>query len=411
MYDLIITGGNLFYKNQPLKLNMCIGIKDGKITEVAKDIDGKLANTIIDASEKLIVPTFMDMHMHIDKAFTMDNDQTYSLIAAVNNSIERGIQYYDWSEEQIFDYILENSSKVVEMCVKNGTTLLRTNLLFTQQWKTIALDAMMELKRKYKNYCEVQNAVSFPEPFMDTLIQATKDGKTDVIGGYPHFLAHYKEDTDKCFELALEYDLPIDLHCDESDTVNLNCFNHIIEMTKKHSLFSKVTCGHVTGLNATGMPDEMADESMKRAAEAGVNITSLTACNMYLMNMTRRGPTKVQRLLEEGVNVAVASDNIRDTFRPYGNCDLLEEARLTAQIHKMSTTEKLRQCMELISYNTAITACKKNYGLEIGDDADFNIIDAKTPEDAILDKSERLYVIKSGNVVAKNGVLIRDFIQ
>ncbi len=411
MYDLIITGCNLFYKDAPLKLNMSIAVKDGKIAKIGKDIDVSKAKTVISASEKLVVPTFMDMHMHIDKAFSMNNDQTYSLIAACNNSVERGIEYYDWSEEQIFDSILENSSKVVEMCVKNGTTLLRTNLLFMKEWGTIALEAMMALKKKYKNYCTIQNAVNFPDIYFDELVAATKAGKTDVIGGYPHLMPNYQQETDKCFRLGVEYGLPIDLHCDESDVVNLDCFGYIIKKTKEYAYNNLVTCGHVTGLNATGIPESMVNNYIYEAAENGVNITSLTACNMYLMNMTRRGPTRVPELLESGVNVAVASDNIRDTFRPYGNCDLLEEARLTAQIHKMSTSEKLRTCMELITYNTATIANKKNYGLEVGCDADFNIIDAKTTEEAVLSKSKRLYVIKAGNVIAEKGVIMRGFMS
>lgn len=411
MYDLLVTGGNLFLKDLPAEMGMDIAVKDGMIVKVAESIEPDLAEKVIDAKGKLIVPTFMDTHMHIDKAFTMDDDDTLSLIAACNNSERQDIRYFDWTDEQIYDEIMDHSSRVVEMCIAHGTTLLKTNLLFTPNWKTIALDVMMDLKKKYKGYCEVLNGVSFPDEFREELIKATADGKTDYIAGYPHLMPDHKACTDDCFRIAQEYNLPVDLHCDESDCINLDCFRYIIKKTREYHMEGLVTCGHVTGLNANKMPDELAETAIREAAEVQMNVTSLTACNMYLMNTTRRGPTRVRQLVEGGVNVAVASDNIRDTFRPFGNCDLLEEALTTAQVHKFGTSEWLHKTLEFVTYNAAKNALAKDYGLKEGCKADFNILDAATPDMAVISKAKRLYVLKDGKIIAKNGVINRKFMN
>lgn len=410
MYDYIIKNANIYLGNGHLKLNTDIAIKDGRIVKEEAGIDVEAASQVYQAEGMLVVPGFMDTHMHIDKAFTMDNDATLSLIEACANSDRLSDSYFGWSEEEIYKEIMEHAGKVVEMCIAHGTTLLKTNVLFTPTWKTLALKAMNELKEKYKEYITIQSCVGFVDEYREELLERAEKGQIDCIGGYPHLAPDYKAVTDDCFMLAKKFNLPLDLHCDEADTVNLDCFKYIIESTKKYSMEGKVTCGHVTALNATNISETEVEKLVEEAAAVSMNVTSLTSCNMYLMNMTRRGPSRVRQLAEAGVNVAIASDNVRDTFRPFGNCDLLEEALLTAQVHKFGSTEWLRKTMDMITYNPAKNAMAENYGLKTGCKADLCIIEAPTPEEAILSKAKRKIVMKGGKVVAKEGVLIRDYI-
>ena len=172
-------------KGEPTLMGKDIAILDGKIAKVADFIDDEAVETI-DATDRVIVPTFMDTHMHIDKAYTMKEDETISLIAACSNSDRHDIEYFGWTDEQIFDHIMDNSSRVVENAISHGTTLIKTNLLFTPTWKTIALDAMLELKKKYKGYCDIKTLVSYPDEYREELLQATKEGKVDFVAGYPH---------------------------------------------------------------------------------------------------------------------------------------------------------------------------------------------------------------------------------
>lgn len=409
MYDLLIVGANLYNGDTSVSIAKSIAVQDGKIAQVGEGLPHEAAKRVIDATGKLIAPSFMDTHMHIDKAFTMNDDNTVSLIAACNNSDKISLKYFDWTYDQIYSEIIDHSSQIIEMCIENGTTVIKTNVLFNKTWDTIALDAMLALKKKYKNYCDVLTCVSYPDEFRDELIARTAGGDVDFVAGYPHLEPDHKAVTDDCFTIAEKYGLPMDLHCDESDVVNLDCFNYIIDKTGEYGLQGRVTCGHVTGLDASGLPDEMAENAIIKAASVRMNVTSLTSCNMYLMNMTRRGPTRMRQLAEAGVNVAVASDNVRDTFRPFGNCDLLEEALLTAKVHKFGTTEWLRKTMGMVTYNAAANALTPDYGLRPGCRADFNIFDASLPETALLNQAKKLYVLKNGNIIAQNGEIVRDF--
>lgn len=411
MYDCMIKNVNLYLGKGELMTDADLAVKDGKIVRAERDLDPKDAEQVYYGEGKLALPGFMDTHMHIDKAFTMDNDETVSLIEACANSDRKMESYYGWTDDAIYQEIMEHSSKAAEWCIVHGTTLLRTNVLFHPNWKTLALKAMNDLKIKYADYITIQSCVGFPDEFRGELCAAAERGEIDVIGGYPHLCPDYRAVTDDCFELAQKYQLPVDLHCDESDVTNLDCFEYIIECTQKYGMEGKVTCGHVTGLNASGLEEDRAENLVQKAAEAKINVTSLTSCNMYLMNTERRGPSRVRQLTESGVNVSIASDNIRDTFRPFGNCDLLEEALLTAQVHKFGTVKWLRETMDMITYHPAVTALAEHYGLEAGCYADFSVVDAPTPEEAILRKASRDLVFRRGKLVSRKEKLIRDYIK
>ena len=61
---------------------------------------------------------------------------------------------------------------------------------------------------------------------------------------------------------------------------------------------------------------------------------TLPAANLFLQGrdaerLAPRGLTRVHELLDAGVQVAAASDNIQDPFIPIGSGDLLEIARWT----------------------------------------------------------------------------------
>ena len=298
--------------------------------------------------------------------------------------------------------------------MKNGTTAIKTNVSYLKPWRGISLDTIIDLKEKYKNICDVFILTTFTNPDPDVVFEqevapqwekAAKDGFVDFIAAYPHKHPDGRAIIDSVFAKSQEYGLPIDMHCDESDVPVLDCFSYILDKTIDTGMEGKVTLGHVTALASHLFSDEVAAKLIEKAARADVNITSLTSCNLYLMDMNRRGPTRVRELVDAGVNVAVASDDVREVLRPYGNCDLLEEALLTAKVHQMGTQDELRKVFDMISYNAARNCLMEDYGVDEGCVADLVVLDAPTPEKALLSQSHKPYVIKNGRIVAQDGKL------
>lgn len=417
-YDVLIKHGNIFGGGTWMQENTDIGILDGKIVEMKKDLDEKEAKEVIDATDKLVSPAFVDAHMHIDKALLAQNDRTTDLLSAINKSAENMSKIYpQMSEKEIYDDIMTRASKIIEMCIKNGTTALKSTVLTGSFWGMTAFKAMVDLKEKYKDACDILNVTPYSEGCEKEWEEAAAKGLIDFIGGCANiafdektgacqYTKDYKKEIDKAFELAVKYDLPIDLHCDESDVPNVDAFLYMIEKTMENQMQDRVSCGHVTALSADGMDPVLADTAIARCAKARVNVASMTSCNLYLMDWKRRGPAPIMKMQEAGVNVSIASDNIRDAFRPFGDGDLIRELLLTAQVHKLGTNWQFFKLMQMITFQPAKNALLPNYGILPGCDADLVILDAPSVTEAILSQVEKDYVLKRGKVVAKAGKLM-----
>lgn len=384
-----------------------VAVKDGKIAEIARGIAGS-ADEVIDAAGRLAAPAFVDSHTHLDKAMSAQNFDANGLGEAIGQS--RAFQD-SVPIDKVRDNVKDRASIVLDWEAANGTCAIKSHVLLDEKWGMEALYALNELKEEYKDKIQVLNITPYDPAFDKEWREAASNGQIDFIAGYPGLLGgdDYAAETDFLFDLAMEYDLPLDLHVNEADAPDLRCFEYVINKTLETGLKGRVTCGHVTGMNA--VPDEQAAEDIAIAKEAGVNIITLPSCNMYLMGRddkqpVRRGLTRVHEFLEAGVNISFASDNIRDHFRPFGNGDMLEEALFTAQCIQYGTVEQLRKVFAMGTINPAANCLLKDYGLKSGCNASFNLFREKTVNDAIISQHPRTHVFHNGKLIAKNGLLL-----
>jgi cytosine deaminase len=391
-YDLLIKNVNVFSGGNGLD----VAVKDGFIVKTEKGLLSREAAKTVEASGKLLSPGFVDSHTHIDKALIPGDPSATDLLSAITAS-EKYVNRL--AEEKILGDILDRSRKVLNMAISQGTTAIKTNVLINKAWRLKALEAMLELREEYRDRIDLYTVVPWERDFENDIDSMASRGAVDFIGGYPSLSADYKEDLDFIFKKALRFGLPIDIHVDESDTPDIGCFEYVLDKTIETGLAGKVTCGHVTALSAAGMDEKRAKAAIERAARAGINITTLTSCNLFLMNSGRRGPTRVKEFIEAGVNVAIASDNIRDPFRPFGNADLLEEALLCAQVHKFGLPNQLEKIFSMISVNGAKNTLLGDCGIHPGAEADMVLLDAPSVQEAIISQAKKILVIKRGTAV------------
>lgn len=384
--DLIIKGANLFLGEQGVD----VAVAGGRIVDIGRDLRGPS----IEAGGRVLMPGFVDSHMHLDKALFPVLPEEKTLLGARLASLGHAAQIPD---ERVMDDIYDRSARVVEMAIAHGTTCLKTNILITDHWGLRALDVTRQLVRDYGPRIQIQTCVPFQPDYEQALNRRIHE--IDFIAGYPTLGDNCREDVDRLFALAERHGLPLDLHVDESDNADISCFEYVIEKTAACGMGGRVTCGHVTALAAPGLDEARAQRAIERAAQAGVFVTTLTSCNLHLMGPHRRGPTRVQQLMEAGVAVSIASDNVRDPFRPFGNANLLEEALLTAQVHKLTTPQQLEEVLRMITCNPAKNSLLEHYGLQVGCYADFVLLDAPSATEALLSQADCLAVFKRGILV------------
>lgn len=399
--EVLIRNANVFDVGKGLD----IAVRDGKIVQIGPDLP-MTAPTELRADNKLVVPGLVESHTHLDKSFTAVDEDTPNLQEAYGIFTRYLAKI---PPEGMVEDIKARSRRVLDWELASGASAVKSHVLVCPQWGMGSLQAINELKEEYRGRLDLYNITQWTPEYDREFRAAAKAGEIDFIAGYPLFTDDPMGNIDQVFALAEEYGLPLDLHIDERDEPDISCFLSVIEHTRRYHMEGRVTCGHVTALCA--VEDEPAHRAICEAVEAGINIITLPSCNMFLMGRKdrqpiRRGVTRVDEFLKAGANVAVASDNVRDPYRPFGNGDLLEEALFAAQVLQYGTADQLDEVMRMITTRPARNTMIPDYGLAQGCRADLVILDAPTAKEAIISQSERLYVLKGGRIVVKDGKIL-----
>ena len=181
----------------------------------------------------------------------------------------------------------------------------------------------------------------------------------------------FREHIDAAIDLAMEMDVDLDLHADLGipPSVRLKDLEvvHVARRVIERGYQGRVTAGHVCALDSA-LP-EVAEEAIALIREAQISVISQP--DMYRLGRedthhVRRGLTRVKQLLAAGVNVAYASNNVRDAFRPLGNFDLLEEGLILSYGAHMDSVEELDTLLNMSTYNAAKLMRLEGYGLQSG---------------------------------------------
>ena len=158
------------------------------------------------------------------------------------------------------------------------------------------------------------------------------------------------------------------------------------------------------------MPDKDAQAIITLLQEARMQVITNPLSNLYVKGIDGRHPegiTRVDDLLAAGIPVAMGSDNTHDVFCPMGSADMLQAALFLAYQTRTGNLPLIRTILTMATITGAqILHLDPSYGLEPGCAADLVILDAKTPETALIQQRPRLYVIKRGQLVAKAGHLV-----
>jgi len=115
----------------------------------------------------------------------------------------------------------------------------------------------------------------------------------------------------------------------------------------------------------------------------------------------RRGMTRVPELLAAGVNVGFGHDCVMDPWYPLGSGCMLEVAAMGLHVAQMTSSVGQRQCFDAVTVNNARILGLQGYGLEPGCRADMVLLQARSPEEALRLRAQRLLVIGQGRVLSR----------
>ncbi len=141
--------------------------------------------------------------------------------------------------------------------------------------------------------------------------------------------------------------------------------------------------------------------------QSGLNFISLPTENAYLQGRQdtypkRRGLTRIKEFWESGINVCFGQDSINDPWYPVGNGNLMNILDNGIHLAQTMSFDELDRCLDLITYNGAKTLnVEDQYGIEEGKPANFLVLDADSPFEAVRQRADVLSSIRNGEYLFK----------
>jgi cytosine deaminase len=385
-------------------------VEDGQIKAVAPGV-GRSADDKIDAAGGLLLPAYVDTHIHLDKVLIRDQlaEHDGTLRGAID-AIHAAKRAYT------VDDVRRRATAVIEASVLTGTTRLRSHVDVDTVGGLVPLDGVLAAARDCADIADVQ-VIAFPQEGLlrdpgaaDLMAEAMQRGAT-VVGGMPHW--EVTEDAQRehvrlCFELAARHDADVDMHVDETDDGSVRTLAMVVAETERRGWQHRVTVGHVCALAAAD--HDYAERVIADCARLGITVVANPVTNLVIQGrgdrgLVRRGTTRVRELMAAGAPVAFGQDCVQDGFYPFGRGDLLEVALISAHVAHLSTAAELHQALAAVtSVPAAAWHLGDGYGVAAGARADLQLYAATSWPEVLRLQDPPLQVWFRGRSVARTTV-------
>ena len=382
-------------------------VEDGVIRAIGRNLPS--APEEIDLKGRLVVPPYVDAHLHLDYVFTGGNPGAKNDSGTLFEGIAR---WHEVKKHQTFEDAKARALKGIQEEVSKGVQFIRTHIDVDDP-KLTGLKAMLELREELKDNVTIQ-IVAFPQEGMyaykggaEMVEEALKMG-ADCVGSIPHF-EWAREIGERSIhttvELATKYDKLIDVHCDETDDVMSRFVELLNALVMSEGIGSRTAASHTCSFGSAD--NAYAFRMMGLFQKSGLNFIALPTENAYLQGRQdtypkRRGLTRVKEFWESGINVCFGQDSINDPWYPAGNGNLMNILDNGIHLAQTMSFEQLDTCLDLITFNGAKTLnIEEHYGLDVGKPANFLVLDALTPFEAVRQRADVLASIRHGEYLFK----------
>ena len=409
MFELLVKNATL----PDGRTGIDIGCSKGKIVALENGISAEAKDTI-DAKGWLVAPPFVDPHFHMDATLSLGNPRMN-----VSGTLLEGIALWgELKKLQSIEDIVERALKYCDLATSMGIGAIRSHV-DTCDDELKGVQALLEVREQVKDYIDLQ-LVAFPQDgvlrdptALENTIRALDMG-VDIVGGIPHFERTMQQGADSVkllCELAAERGLMVDMHCDESDDPLSRHIETLAYETKRLGLQGRVAGSHLTSMHS--MDNYYVSKLIPLIVEAEVHAIPNPLINIMLQGRhdtypKRRGQTRVRELRDAGITVGFGSDCVMDPWYSLGRADMLDVAFMGLHVGQLSSREDMAWCFQAVTENSAKIMGLDGYGIAVGYNANFNILQAQNSIEAVRLRAHRINIIRQGRVIAANGAISTD---
>lgn len=382
-------------------------VDKGVIQEIGTNVSA--ADEEIDLNGRLVVPPYVDPHLHLDYVYTGRSEGATNTTGTLFEGIER---WHEVKKTQTPEDARERALKGIAEEVSRGVQFIRTHIDVDDP-KLTGLKVMLELREELKDNVTIQ-IVAFPQEGMyaykggDEMIEEALRMGADCVGGIPHFewaREFGEKSVHKTVELAQKYDRLIDVHCDETDDPASRHVELLNALVMMEGIGPRSTASHTCSFGSAD--DAYAFRMMGLFQKSKLNFIANPTENAYLQGRQdtypkRRGLTRVKEMWEMGINVCFGQDSINDPWYPAGNGNMMNILDNGIHLAQTMSFDELDRCLDLITYNGAKTLnVEDRYGIEEGKPANFLVLDEDSPFEAVRQRAGVLASIRNGEYLFK----------
>ena len=362
----------------------------------------------IDAASNLVVPPFIEPHIHLDATLTA-GEPAWNMSGTLFEGIER------WGERKALvthEDTKARAKKTIDMLVDHGIQHVRTHVDVTDPTLS-ALKSMLEVREETRHLIDLQ-IVAFPQEGIESfkggrelMTEAIAMG-ADAVGGIPHFENTRDQGVSSIkflMDLAERSGCLVDVHCDETDDPQSRFLEVLAEEARVRQMGERVTASHTT---AMGSYDNAYCSKLFRLLKLSqINFVSCPTESIHLQGRfdtypKRRGLTRVAEIDRAGMNVCFGQDSIVDPWYPLGNGNILRILEAGLHICHMLGYEDLQRGLDLITDNSARTLnLGERYGLEVGRPASLLVLSAPDDYEMLRTQGHALLSVRNGEVLMR----------
>ncbi|MDD1979674.1 amidohydrolase family protein [Pseudomonas tussilaginis] len=370
---------------------LSLAVVDGRIAHLGADFGPLEGVERIDLAGHLLLPGFVDGHIHLDKSFVGDRWHPHQSVGSLRERLA-----VEKRELALAPSIVERADALIAQAVSFGTVAMRSHVDVDATTGLSNLHAVMEAREKWRGIVDIE-LVAFPQAGVmscpgtaDVLEAAIRDG-AEVIGGIdPTTLDGDAEgQLEVVFGIAERHGVKVDIHLHEPGLQGVEQLQRIAERTCAAGLQGRVSVSHAYALG------QVTEEVLERIA------ASLAQARVSIMTNAPGDHDfpPILRLRAAGVNVFAGNDNIRDAWWPYGNADMLQRAMLIGYRSGFYSDEALNVALAMATSAGAAAIEKKDYGLMVGNDATFIVLKADNGAAAVAAPPAERRMVRRGQLL------------
>jgi cytosine/adenosine deaminase-related metal-dependent hydrolase len=390
-----------------------VTLADARIVDIAPhNADaapgGMGAADVVDGRGRLLVPSFSDVHVHLDSTRLGLPFRRHTATPGVWNMVLNDREHWRQAEWPV----AQRASYTLGLMIARGTTRVRSYAQVDMDCRFERLEAVFAARDEHAGRCSVE-VIAFPqagllreEGTVALFEEAVRSG-VDVIGGIDPCMLDRDpvRHLDVVFGLAERHQLPVDFHLHEPGELGVFTVDLICDRIRALSMQGRVTISH--GYALGGVSESTTRRLVDEFAELDVSMATVApsiSTGLPLLDLTAAG-----------VRVGLGEDGQRDYWSPYGNADMLDRTWQLAFTNGFRRDDLIEHCLAVATVGgaavldpaaTRLTSVADRPGLAVGDPAELLIVDGESVAAAVMDRSHDRTVIHRGRVVADNLTLV-----